>query len=391
MKKIFLNPHSQSTASHLSAQQPVFRSSAARLYPFHYEQRSPSCARTKFHSINSQSGFTLIELMVALVLGLIVTAAAVQLFVGGILSSRLQQATAEIQDSGLFGLDYVVKDIRLVNQGNITSLKLNDRTPYGGIVLTGAIAPPPVTTPPTPVIPTNFVPKVGASSYIDDALLSRGQGDAVSSTDNFWKGLTSVTLQDSANSAISNPVSDQLTIQFVAPANMPNCEGANVLAGDLIVQRYFLRPDANGAATDYALACDANTPAATANSRPDSTTVMAGLGDAGQIVIPRVDHFHVLFGARNAAGNLAYYTIPQYRAAAAAARAASPAVEPPSIVSVQVSVLIRSANNAQNTAIDPTQPLIMLDQIATPTSTTRFQRRAYSTTISLRNAMGESL
>lgn len=409
MKKIFINPHSQSTASQFLSSQLPLQSRVIRLH--------------------RASGFTLIELMVALVLGLIVTAAAVQLFVGGILSSRLQQSTAEIQDSGLFGLDYVVKDIRLANQGNITNLELNDRTPYGGIVLTGAVAPPPVTTPPTPVIPTNFVPKVGVSSYIDDALLSRGQGDPVSSTNNFWKGLTNVTLQDSATppATIASPVSDQLTIQFVAPANMPNCEGVNVLAGDLVVQRYFLRPDANGAATDYALACDANTPAATAsavNARPDSTTEMLGLGDAGQIVIPRVDHFHVLFGVKTTTttkvtdtsrvistatsppnpnttitDRFAYYTIPQYRTAAAAARTGSTSTTSGTvttdikitarIVSVQTSILVRSANNAQNTAINPSQSHIMLDQIATPTSTARFQRRAYSTTVALRNAMGE--
>ena len=59
----------------------------------------------KLSHYNVQKGFTLIELMVALALGLIVIAAAIQLFVGGILSSRLQQANAEIQDSGIFGLD----------------------------------------------------------------------------------------------------------------------------------------------------------------------------------------------------------------------------------------------------------------------------------------------
>ena len=39
-----------------------------------------------------QRGFTLIELMVALALGLILVAAATQLFIGGLLSSRLQKA-----------------------------------------------------------------------------------------------------------------------------------------------------------------------------------------------------------------------------------------------------------------------------------------------------------
>lgn len=181
-------------------------------------------------SISRNAGFTIIELMVALVLGLIVVAAAVQLFTGGILSSRLQQANAEIQDSGIFGVDYVIRDIRFANQENLTNLKLDDRTPYGGVILTGSTATNQN---------ANFVPKVGATTYIDSALLSRGQGDTVSSTNNYWKGLTQVTLKNRQGSTISNPVSDQLTIQFFAPENMVNCEGANVLVGDLVVQRYF--------------------------------------------------------------------------------------------------------------------------------------------------------
>jgi len=360
----------------------------------------------------TQKGFTLIELMVALALGLIVVAAAVQLFVGGILSSRLQQANADIQDSGVFGLDYVVKDIRLLNQDNLTNLKLDDQTAYGGVILTGSTA--------SGSTNVNFVPKVSATAYIDSALLSRGQGDVASTTANYWQGLTAVTLKDRSGSVISGPVSDQLTIQFIAPTNMANCEGNNVLVGDLVVERYFVRTDSNGAATDYALACDASTPsataaavtaAATARTTPDETTKIitplpiTGLGDAGQIIIPRVDHFHVLFGTMTTTTNtattpstvtnqFAYYTIPQYRAAAVSARTASTSTVTVStrILSVQVSVLVRSVNNAQNSAIDPTQSLLMFDQTAKPTDTsTRFQRRVYSTTIALRNAMGESL
>lgn len=40
---------------------------------------------------NKEQGFTLIELIVALALGLILVAAATQLFIGGLLSSRLQR------------------------------------------------------------------------------------------------------------------------------------------------------------------------------------------------------------------------------------------------------------------------------------------------------------
>lgn len=324
-----------------------------------------------------QRGFTLIELMVALALGLILVAAATQLFIGGLLSSRLQKANAEIQDSGIFGLEYIARDIRLLNYGNVTNPILTDMTPWGGIVLTGSTA--------TNNNTVNFVPNVGANTYIADTLLSRGVGDTISTVNNHWKGFSNI--QNSSNAAVQ---SDQLTIQFIAPTNMTNCEGVNVLAGDLIVERYFLRLDSNGTSQqDYALACDANTPSNVATAQP---TTIAGLGDAGQIVLPRIDHFHVLFGAKNAAGNFAYYTIPQYRTAAQAARDATPSVMPPRILSIQISVLARSTNNAQNKAIDPAQSFFMLDQtVHASDNTTRFLRRTYNVTIALRNAMGESL
>ncbi|MCU4425160.1 PilW family protein [Acinetobacter sp. WU_MDCI_Abxb74] len=324
-----------------------------------------------------QRGFTLIELMVALALGLILVAAATQLFIGGLLSSRLQKANAEIQDSGIFGLEYIARDIRLLNYGNVINPILTDTTPWGGVVLTGSTA--------TNNDSVNFVPNVGTNTYIAETLLSRGVGDTVSTVSNHWKGLSNI--QNSSNAAMQ---SDQLTIQFIAPTNMTNCEGVNVLAGDLIVERYFLRLDTNGSSQqDYALACDANTPSSVATAQP---TTVSGLGDAGQIILPRIDHFHVLFGAKNTAGNFAYYTIPQYRAAAQAARDATPPVMAPRILLIQISVLARSTNNAQNKAIDPTQSFLMLDQtVHASDNTTRFLRRVYSVTIALRNAMGESL
>lgn len=82
--------------------------------------------------IAKQQGFTLIELMIALVLGLLISAAALQLFTGSILSSRMQQANDELQNSGIFGLDYIVRDIRLANYDNVNNPELNEQTSWGG-------------------------------------------------------------------------------------------------------------------------------------------------------------------------------------------------------------------------------------------------------------------
>lgn len=57
----FVNPRTQSLAFRFAE-----RSSSARLNRDHSEHSSSSCARTKFHFVNPRSGFTLVELLVAI-------------------------------------------------------------------------------------------------------------------------------------------------------------------------------------------------------------------------------------------------------------------------------------------------------------------------------------
>jgi type IV pilus assembly protein PilW len=80
---------------------------------------------------------------------------------------------------------------------------------------------------------------------------------------------------------------------------------------------------------------------------------LTGFGDAGEMIIPRVDHFTLQLGARTSTGNLAYYTVNQYRQLATTARAATPTTAPPRIVSVKFSVLVRSLDDTK------THPLIL--------------------------------
>ncbi|MFM6907390.1 MAG: PilW family protein [Acinetobacter tjernbergiae] len=329
----------------------------------------------KNSSISKQQGFTLIELMIALVLGLLISAAAMQLFTGSILSSRMQQANDELQNSGIFGLDYIVRDIRLANYANITNPELNEQTPWGGIVLTAN----------TGVGTNTNLPIPAATPFIAQGLLTHsvGTGEAVSTVQNQWQGLSNVNLQ-----------SDQLTIQFVAPNDMVNCEGANVQAGDYVIQRYFLRrdPATDTSGTDYGLACDANTPTPAGTAAVATPTTLTGFGDAGEMIIPRVDHFTLQLGARSSTGNLAYYTVNQYRQLATTARAATPTAAPPRIVSVKFAVLVRSLDDTKNPSIDLTKSIDMLNQsVQLVNRDTKYARRVYTTTVTLRNGLGEKI
>ena len=330
----------------------------------------------KKNNIAAQAGFTLVELMVALALGLLISAAAIQLFLGGLLTSRMQQANAELQNSGVFGLDYVARDLRLANYINTDFPELNEQTPWGGVVLTARTA----------ALSNANIPIPAAAPFISEGLLSHSPGDTVSTVANEWQGLSNVSV-----------ASDQLTIQFVAPNAMVNCEGANVQAGDYVIQRYFVRR-ADAAATtgtDYGLACDANTPTPTATPAVAEPTTISGFGGAGELIMPRVDHFAVQLGTRlvtTVAGvetvRMAYYTINQYRTVAADARTAG--TQPPRIVSVKLAVLVRSTDNTRNNDIDLTQSINILNQNVTLTDTTnRFARRVYSTTVTFRNGLGE--
>ena len=88
-----------------------------------------------------QRGFTLVELMIALVLGLLISAAALQIFYTSSVNSRRQEASSQIQDNATFGLSQLQKHIRRANYGakptaTFDEYFMNHRTPQGGIVLT---------------------------------------------------------------------------------------------------------------------------------------------------------------------------------------------------------------------------------------------------------------
>lgn len=60
----------------------------------------------------TQSGFSLVELMVALLMGSIVVLAATNLFTTNQRTFQLQQSVSDIQQQGRFALDYISQDLR---------------------------------------------------------------------------------------------------------------------------------------------------------------------------------------------------------------------------------------------------------------------------------------
>ncbi len=64
-------------------------------------------------SQSRQDGFTVVEIMVAMVISLILLAGVIQLFVGSKVTYRAQEGLARMQENGRFAVDYLARDLRV--------------------------------------------------------------------------------------------------------------------------------------------------------------------------------------------------------------------------------------------------------------------------------------
>ena len=69
----------------------------------------------KTHSRKSQRGLTLIEIMIALVIGLIITAGIIQVFASTRQSNRVHEAISRMQETGRMALEVLARDIRMAD------------------------------------------------------------------------------------------------------------------------------------------------------------------------------------------------------------------------------------------------------------------------------------
>ncbi|WP_273777582.1 PilW family protein [Acinetobacter sp. GSS19] len=347
----------------------------------------------------TQVGFTLIELMISLTLGLIVTAAAILLFLTGQRSVAMQKGVAELQDNANFGLNYITKDIRLTNL-NVKDAVINDSTLYGGVVLTSKDSTDVVSATKTAADGTTTTiqyPNLPVGITIADTLLSQSGSRVATGSANSWTGTSNVN-----NTSGTALVSDQLVIQYLpqyildnknTPTNQSDdqivggfdCEGNELRFNksdglQMVVQRYFLRSDtnkANNESAPLALACDAGF------YPVDSPNAISRYGDAGEIIMKRVDHFRVLLGVQYANGNLRYLSIADYMALTAPR---------PRILSLQLGALVRSTQSVgTDSAVKADQSFQVLDQTVKVKASTdpKYIRQVVSQTIALRNALGE--
>ena len=292
----------------------------------------------------SESGFTLIELMISLVLGLLISAAVIQVYIINTRTITVQQSASEVQDSTIFAMQALEENIRLANLGNdITNI--TSTTPHGGVVLTGN--------------------NIKNTAYTNTADFTVSAEQTATKGTNSWTGASN-----------TNIASDQLTIQYknTTGQSLYDCEGAEITASSSswVIERYFVRATNSSQSTtkDLALACDAG-------RVTDAGAVSADFGDNGEILIPAIDQFKVLLGAMTDISKITYMPAATYLTL----------TDKPSITTIKLGVVIRSSTPLlSSTDKDSFMLLDQTNTLTTDATRKKYYRRAYESTVLLRNA-----
>lgn len=349
------------------------------------------------HTVNSKSfegfgaskGFTLIELMVTLVLGLLISAAALQIFYTSSVNSRRQEASSQIQDNAIFGFSQIQQHIRRANYGAKSTSAydeffMNHLTPQGGVVLTA--------------------PGGVAGKWLEGNLSGLVLNNAAIPSNLLSSNASSNSISNLAG--IAN--SDQLTIQYRSDRNGAfDCEGSTIPEGFYVIERYFVRmdntitPNASGLACASAIYDYDETNAGSIGidikdyTVPGEATVINNnLAGSGTIIIPNVDYFRVKLGIspnRDFATDpenlvIAYIPIPT-------ATNFTTALNARRIVSLQIGILARSNNPTATPQTNSELAFTVLDKANVELNNTAingptYLRNVYETTVLLRNARG---
>ncbi len=313
-------------------------------------------------SISSQQGFTLIELMISLVLGLLISAAVIQVFITSQRVDRIQAAGSEIQDKAVFGLQSIEPQVRLANLGN-DGVALNDKTLNGGVVLTASKTE------------TNSANVITTANRIEDGYITRSFGLGGSSDkENSW--IATLT-----NTEVH---SDQLTIQYtnITGSKIYDCEGKEVEEGERVITRYFVTPGnlmEGSAIKNLNLNCDAG--------RIKNKELKA-FTDKGVTVIENIDQFNIRLGVQEpvviddeTSYQYADMTVKEYMSLPTT----TDKPRPP-IVNIRIAILARSTANSPEASAKSFEIFGATQTLKTQTNAPKYLRRVYESNILLRNA-----
>jgi type IV pilus assembly protein PilW len=106
------------------------------------------CA-SKIEPLGQQGGFSLIELMISVAIGLVILSAVLYIYVGNRQANRAQELSARMLDSGRFALEIIGRSVRAAGFADLSSAQSSSKTSFTGTPVTGtngAVGAPDVLT-----------------------------------------------------------------------------------------------------------------------------------------------------------------------------------------------------------------------------------------------------
>lgn len=325
-------------------------------------------------SMSKQTGLTMIELMIAIVLGLLVTAAALAIFLGGQKSLNAQNGLSSLQQNAIFGLNQVTYGLRHANLDTTLDLLVTPSIKGSGIVFS-----------------SNNFPIIG------------GEATGTATAANFTAA--NKFTAENVTTTVANVRSDELVIQFNSKAvkaagataytpTIQDCEGNLVdltknNANYITIQRYYVAkmPDAqqNSSQDRYALWCDASYYDKAATTEDDFAKGV-GVNANQQMLLTDVDAFKVRLGVKNNTTNqFRYMGIDDYKTLANTSNVNS-------VVSIEIGVLARSSDTVGRDSAIASKTFIIAGQtvgISNPNNNApKYLREAFNQVVALRNAQG---
>lgn len=283
-------------------------------------------------NFSNQQGFTLIELMIAITLGLIVTAAALMMFLSSQRSLAMQNGLSSIQQNATFGLTNVAKDLRHINLDSGSEF-VNRSNNKSGIV---------------------FQTIAGVTA-------------------------DKVTKAESGQS-IMTPDSDQLTIRYVnRKNNTMNCEGVIIEQDKEIIQRYYIdklpQVQQNQGDTHYGLFCEV------LDEKKTGKPAIA-IADAESFKVSVVTRDFNGTPADRKDDQLRYQTLKEYITAPTGN----------AVVAVEIGVVIRSSGSVHaDSSINANPTFTIAGQevkLSNPPSTASHLRVPVTQVVAIRNSQG---
>ncbi|MGE4659998.1 MAG: PilW family protein [Arenicellales bacterium] len=333
---------------------------------------SPGCDS----GLHRQRGVTLVELMVALAIGLLVTVAMLKVYVDASQMYRFNEGLARVQENGRFVLEFIRRDARVAGFWGCYS----DAALSNGIAATSDayinVAAGHITGTSDDGLneadSITFRSATGSGSLVTVGMSGTGDSVTLDSAGAFSTG-TAALISDCENG-------DVFQITGISGTALAHAAGAN--ASPNLSKTYAAGArvyEARQATFCIAQGVDPTQPALRrlVNPTPGQTCASNGLE-----LLEGIENMQILYGEDTDAdtdGASGDGTANRYVAFGTSG------LDTDRIVSVRISVLVRSLNNSLTT--EPA-PYTFNGSTVTPASTDKYLRKVFTTTITLRNKAG---